>query len=128
MSYIIQFVFSESSMHFFRHIFSSLHVAGACQFSEHLKQNDFPQSHVTDFSSSEFASIAFVQSGAGHHLIKRLLATNVFKTRREYLSFNSFASSLTIVKLSTKQQHKGVGQYILEQSPESTYNLKQKNM
>ena len=121
-------MFSESSMHFFRHNFSSLHVAGACQFSEHLKQNDFPQSHFTDFSSSEFASIAFAQPGAVHHLIKRLLATNAFKTTREYLSFNSFASSLTMVKLSTKQQHKGVGQYTFEQSPESTYNLKQKNI
>ena len=109
--------FCESSIHFLFHFLSNLQLTGACQFSEQLKQKDLPQLHWTDLASNDSARIALGQSGAGHHLMRRLLETKDFNTNFEYLAWFLFPSNLTTVKLSTNELHDGVGQSIFEQSP-----------
>ena len=122
VTYIIQLAFSESSTHFFFHFLTNLQLTGACQFSQHTKQNKCPQRHIVGFvSKRSLTKIALEQLGAGHHFISRLLVTKVSKIKREYLACFSFPKSFAIIKLSTKELHEGVGQNILEQSPSFTF-------
>ena len=97
-----------------------MQLTGACQGSEQIKQNTLPQVHWTGLASKESTRIAFGQSGAGHHLIRRLLQTKDFKTNLEYFAWYLLPTKLITVKPSTTELHDGVGQSILEQSPSFT--------
>jgi hypothetical protein len=70
----IQLAVSESSSHFFNHIFTSVQGAGWWSFNVHPKQKKWRQTHCTVGTIRRRSrcltgqSTAYSQFGAGHHL------------------------------------------------------------
>lgn len=97
---VIQFIVSDSSLHFLVQSSHIRHEQGECASDEQLKQNWCPQAHSTSQNSSSSTRNAFPQWGTlGHHFTN--LLSSIYDSRRKRSKRSAKSGSLELTRFLT---------------------------